>query len=147
MFDEALAISRETDDKLETAFALYGKGQVAHFQGNFRLARKLNLDAMAIFRQLDVLSDVARGEAYCFEALAVMAVRQNQMRRAACLFGASEKFYAPLRFEISAKERDEHDQAIAIALAALDKDAFAAAYAEGKKLTLDEAVDYAIEGR
>jgi tetratricopeptide (TPR) repeat protein len=146
MFDEALAISRETNDKLETAFALYGKGQVAKFQGNFALARKLNLDAMALFRQLDVLSDVARGEAYCFEAFAVMAVRQNQMMRAACLFGASEKFYAPLRFEFSAKERDEHDQAIAIALAAIGGDAFAAAHAEGKKLTLDEAVDYAIEG-
>jgi hypothetical protein len=67
------------------------------------------------------------------------------MERAARLMGAAESLYSPLRFEMSAKERAEHDQAIAVARAALGEEAFAAAYQEGSKMTLDKAVTYAKE--
>jgi len=74
-----------------------------------------------------------------------VAVSQNQPSRAAHLFGASEILYPPLRFEMSAKEREEHDQAVASARAALGEEAFAKAWEEGSKLTLNEAVAYALK--
>ena len=81
---------------------------------------------------------------YPLEGFAILAVEQNQMPRATRLFSAAEKLHAPLRFEMSARERTEHDQAIAVARAALGEEAFTAAYEEGKKMTLDEAVAYAL---
>jgi hypothetical protein len=82
---------------------------------------------------------------YPLEALAILASAQNRTERAARLMGAAESLYAPLRFEMSAKERAEHDQAVAVARAALGEDAFAAGYLAGSKMTLEEAVTYAQE--
>ena len=83
---------------------------------------------------------------YPLEGLAILAAATNQMKRAAHLFGAAERLYAPLRFEMSAKERAEHDQAVAAARAALDEEAVLTAYENGRKMTLDEAVKYALDG-
>jgi hypothetical protein len=67
------------------------------------------------------------------------------MERAARLFGAAETLYPQIRFEMSAKERTEHNQAVAAARAALGKKAFDKAWAEGKGMTLEEAVAYALK--
>jgi len=79
------------------------------------------------------------------EGLAILASAQNQMERAARLIGAAETLYPPLRFEMSAKARVEHDQAVAAARAALGKEAFTAAWGKGKKMTLDQAIAYALK--
>ena len=55
--------------------------------------------------------------AYPLDGFTVLAAAQNQMRRAGSLLGMAENLYIPLRFEMSAKERAEHDQAIAAARA------------------------------
>jgi len=67
------------------------------------------------------------------------------MERTARLLGAGESLYVPIYLALSAKERDEHNQAIVAARAALGEEAFSAAYEEGKKMTLDEAVAYALD--
>ena len=46
---------------------------------------------------------------------------------------------------MSAKERAEHDKAIASARAALGEAAFAKARAEGQEMILEKAVAYALE--
>jgi hypothetical protein len=81
---------------------------------------------------------------YPVEALGVLAVAQNQMKHAAHLLGAAETLYAPLRSEMSAKERAEHDRSISAARAALGEEAFAKAWAEGQAMTVGEAVAYAL---
>ena len=83
--------------------------------------------------------------AYPLEAFAVLAAAQNQMERAARLLGAAENLYASIHFEMSAKERAEHDQAIASARAALGDEAFAAAWAEGRMMTMEQAIAFALE--
>ena len=82
---------------------------------------------------------------YPLEGLGILASAQNQMGRAARLIGAAENFYAPIRFEMSARERAGHDQAIASARAALGEEAFAQAWAEGQGMTLEQAAAYALE--
>jgi hypothetical protein len=46
---------------------------------------------------------------------------------------------------MSAKEHAEHAQAIASARAALGEEVLAAAWAEGCMMTMEHAIDYAIE--
>jgi predicted ATPase/DNA-binding SARP family transcriptional activator/Tfp pilus assembly protein PilF len=147
MFEEALSISTESGNHFNTALALYGKGRVAQSQGDFATARELNMDAIAIFRDRCDSDDRPEGMAYCLEVFAILAVAQKQTKRAVFLFSMSESLYTSLRFQMSAKERAEHDQAIATARAALGEEEFAAAYEEGKKMTMHEAIEYALEDK
>jgi hypothetical protein len=45
---------------------------------------------------------------------------------------------------MSPYERAEHDQAVSAARAALGEEAFTKAWAEGQKMTIDEAIEYAL---
>ena len=144
-FEEALVLSQEAGDKFGKALALYGLGRVTQSQGNYSSARAFHTEGIMLYQEGVVPSWEIEGAAYHLEALATLAADQNQTKRSALLFGAADALYPPLRFEMSAKERAEHDQAIARARAALGEDGFAAAYQEGSKMTLDEAVTYAQE--
>ena len=143
--EESLAISRETGDAFETAFVLHCMGRVAHFQADFESARKLNREAIMIFSELADPADMARGVARCLSFFAILAAVQKQMNRVACLFGASEKCYAPLRFEMSTAERDEQDRSIATTRATLGDEVFGEAWEEGNAMTLNEAMAYALQ--
>jgi non-specific serine/threonine protein kinase len=147
---EALVINQEIGNKFQSALTLYYLGKVANSQGNYALA--CWFQTRAIVNHVDIGS--RPGVALCLDAFAILSIGQNRvafahlpfssLRRAAHLLGAGEILYPPPRFEMSAKERAEHDQAIATARAALGEEAFAAAYEEGKMMTLDEAVTYAL---
>lgn len=151
-FEESLRMSQKSDIWNATFHSLYNLGRVAQSQGDFVRARELYVEALEFQkRRISPLFNWAWQKTYAttvsypLEALAILASAQNQMERAARLIGAAESLYVPLRFEMSAKERAEHDQAIAVARAALGEEAFAAAYQEGGKMTLDKAVTYAEE--
>jgi predicted ATPase/DNA-binding SARP family transcriptional activator/Tfp pilus assembly protein PilF len=150
-FDEALAISQEIDNTFGSALTLYYLGKVAQAQGDDTLARVFH--TKAIINHLEIGN--RPGIALCLEAFAIMSIGQNKMesalpsldglRRAVRLFGAAEILYAPPRFELSAKERAEHDQAVAATRAALGEEAFTAAWEEGKTMTLEQAVEFALQ--
>jgi predicted ATPase/transcriptional regulator with XRE-family HTH domain len=150
-FEQALAVSREAESKFGVAFALYGLGRAMQSQGDYALTSNFYREAIVIFREI---SDSA-GVAYCLEGFAVLVINQNQIespvlsvenfRRSARLFGAAEALYPPLRFEISAAERAEHDRSVSAARAALGEESFAAAWAEGRAMTMEQAIAYALE--
>jgi predicted ATPase/DNA-binding SARP family transcriptional activator len=150
--EEGLKISQVADLKPATFHALYGLGRVAQSRSDYAAARRLYREALEILRQrtdqpfywvwLKTYRAVA---AYPISALAILAVPQNQMERATKLLSAAETLYTPLRFVMSAIERAEHDHALAVARAEMGEKAFAVASEEGKKMSLDEAVAYAIE--
>ena len=145
-FEEALAISEKVGYHYYTmAKAHYCMARAVQAQGDLVTARELVLKAIAIFQERSDLADAAEGVAQCLEACAILAIKENQMKRATCLFSVSEKLYPPLRFVMSAKQRGEHDQAITAAHATMGEETFAAAYEEGKKMTLDEAIAYALK--
>jgi tetratricopeptide (TPR) repeat protein len=152
-FEQGRGISRESDFKHGTFHALYGLGRVAQSQGDYATARAYYTDILEMQRQRisplfkwNWLKTYVAAVAYPLTALAAVASAQNQMKRAARLLSAAESLYIPLRFEMSARERAEHDEAIAASRAALGEEAFATAWEAGKKMTLDEAVAYALQG-
>jgi hypothetical protein len=125
-------------------------GRVAQSQNDYAAARTyyeemLNIQRQRISYKWYWLKSYACAIAYPLNAFAVLAIVQNQMERVSKLLSAAEALYPPLRFEMSAAERAEHDQAVVASRAALGKEAFMAAYEEGKKMSLDEAVAYALK--
>jgi multidrug efflux pump subunit AcrA (membrane-fusion protein) len=77
-------------------------------------------------------------------ALGVLASAQRQARRAATLFGAQAELYEWQKFTLSLAEREEYERALASTRAALGENAFSSAWEEGRGMTLDQAVAYAL---
>lgn len=152
-FKEGLRMSREADLKYATFHSLYGLGRVAQSRGDYAAARALYSEALGIQKwqigafwyQWAWLKTYRSAVAYALSGFAAIAVAQNQMQRSARLLGAAETFYPLLRIEMSLKERAEHGQAIAATRAALGEESFTNAYDEGKKMSLDEAVGFALK--
>ena len=67
------------------------------------------------------------------------------MQRAARLYGATETFYAQFRFLISPLERENHERNIAAVRAALGEEALSALWEEGRAMTVEQAVEYALK--
>lgn len=84
------------------------------------------------------------GIAECLEGLAHVALMRRQPDRAARLFGAAEA----LREAISAPrwpiDRAEYERGVANVRASLGEEAFAAAWAGGQSLAIEEAVELAL---
>ena len=151
-FEAVLALGREEQNNFSISTALYGLGQVARSRGDYASAHALHAEALALRREINDPWRIT----FSLDALATLAAVQNQMepsplrseglRRAARLFGAAAAVYDQIRLTRPPIERAEHDQAVAAARAALGEEAFAAAWEEGKAMTLEQVVEYALEG-
>ena len=149
--EEALSIIRETGNKIGAGFALYCLGRVSQSQRDYASAQTHYTESLALARELGFRDGIASN----LEALATLSVAKSQMessplrfedlRRATRLFGKAEALHPPLLFEMSAAERAEHDRAVASARATLDEEAFVAAMEEGRAMTMEQAIAYALE--
>ncbi len=81
------------------------------------------------------------------ELLAHLAAAQESPKEAVRLWAAAESVRTGLGYARLPSERDVHESAIAGARNALGPDGFTTSWAEGAKLSLDEAVAYAARGR
>ena len=152
-FEEVLRMSRGTNLKLATFQALYGLGRVAQSQSDYVTARAMYAEALEIqglgtehlFEWVSLKACLAAHKYLPLGALAAISTAKNHMEQAAKLFSAIEPLYHLIKFQQPPAERAEHDQAIATARAALGEESFIAAWEEGQKMTLDEAVALALE--
>ena len=142
-FEESLAIGREIEGQFTIGYALNGLGRVAYLRGKYDRAHALYKEALGMFRKTGSQWNIA----YSLEGFAALAVAQQDMPRAARLFGATETFYSQLRFLISPRERDNHDRDLAATRAALGEETFSALSAEGRAMTIEQAVEYALAGQ
>jgi non-specific serine/threonine protein kinase len=133
MYAELLAIDTWKPD------ALYGLGRVARSRGDFAAARAHQIEALAVWQAAGMQSGVALS----LEALASLVTAQQQAERAARLFGATEALQA--LFQLEPADRADHDQDVAAVRAALGEAACAAAWAEGRAMSLEQAIEYALD--
>jgi hypothetical protein len=96
--------------------------------------------SLAVFQELADKLWMAQN----LEGLAAVAVAQAQSERAARLFGAAEGGRDAIGAPLPPAERSEHDRSVAAARAALGDEAFAAAWAEGRTMTFERAIAYAL---
>ena len=140
LLEESLRLCQEVGDRWLNAVALDTLGDLTRVQGDYAAARSLFGESLAICRQLDD----KRGIAYCLEGLAAVASAQGQHRRAAQLLAAAEALRetsgAPLRIS----ERAQHDRDVAAVRAGLGDEQFIAAWAEGRAMAAERAIEYAL---
>ncbi len=141
LHEQSLATFGDLGYKRGAAFSLHGLGLVAAAQGDYASARSLFEESLATRSELGD----QRGIPECVEGLAGVQGAQKQPERAARLFGAAEAVREAIGAPLRPNERDRYDGAVAALRAALGKDAFEAAWAAGRAMTVEEAVAYALE--
>jgi tetratricopeptide (TPR) repeat protein len=136
--EESLAIFRELGHTLGIGALLVDLAGLLLEAGETTSARPLLEESLALFRRLDHKFQFWRA----LGSLARLAVAEGQFERGARLSGAVDA----LREAIGRPERGPGVWDAA-ARAALCEEAFAAAWAEGRAMSLEEAIQYALDER
>ena len=81
----------------------------------------------------------------CLEGLARVALTQGRMKRAAWLCGAAAALREDKGWPLPSAKRAEHDRSVAAAREALGEEVFAATWARGHALPLEETITDAVK--
>jgi non-specific serine/threonine protein kinase len=139
-YEEAAALRREVGRPLLTAFALLEAAHATWCQQDYEAVRAHLEEALGIFRYF---RDKA-AFAMTLESFAGLAAMEDEPERAARLFGAVDRLYAdpnlpkqgwwpPLQQRLRDAARD-----------ILESAAYAKAREEGRAMTLEQAIAYAL---
>ena len=141
ILEEGRTIFREIGDKWGLAVSLNNLGLAALREGDYGRAVALYQEGVALFWQQGEKVFATR----CLEELAWVVSMQGDYGRATRLFGAAEAQRETFGAPMPPAARTEHDRKVAAARAQLDEATFAAAWAEGRAMTMEQAVGYALE--
>ncbi len=139
--EESLAICRELKFKQGIASALNTLGTVSYVLGHYQLARAQLAESLTVYHELGYKRDVAE----CLEGLAGVAAAQKQPMHAARWFGLAEALREMIGAPVQAALRADYERDVATTRAQLDELTFAAAWAEGKAMKLEQAIKEAME--
>ncbi|HXV42097.1 MAG TPA: tetratricopeptide repeat protein [Anaerolineae bacterium] len=140
LYHESLALFQEIGGKSSIASALHNLGYVAQQRGDYG-------QAVALFRQgLGLFQEIGdkKGVAECLMGLAGVIGAQGDPNRAARLFGAAEALREIVGVTLWPANRIEYHRNLAVLRAHLDEDALAAAWAEGRAMTMEMAIEQAL---
>ncbi|MFN8472373.1 MAG: helix-turn-helix domain-containing protein [Anaerolineae bacterium] len=140
-FEQSVVIRRRLGDKGILAYALGWLGLVTVRLGDLAAARAALEEGVAVRREL---GDEA-GLPASLEALAAVAAAAGQATRAARLFGAAESARATVGSRALDSEIPEYRHNVAVTRAQMAEDDFETTWAEGRAMTLEQAVAYALE--
>jgi non-specific serine/threonine protein kinase len=141
---QGLAVLRTLGNKFATAFALHRYGRdVAFPQHHYD-------EAVALFKESLLLSREVRSRWRSeegLEGLAQGAAARGHYKHAARLFGAAEAQREIVGQRFEPLDQASHDRWVTPARTALGDTSFTAAWAEGRAMTMEQAVEYALAWR
>jgi predicted ATPase/DNA-binding SARP family transcriptional activator/DNA-binding NarL/FixJ family response regulator len=140
LYEETLALGREAGDKVAVSIALWLGGLAFLGMDDHEKVSKLCEKGLDLARQLGHTHVVA----LILHVLAASAGQQGRAVRSARLWGASESLSDVLGVALGPAERYHYDPYITAARALLDEAVWNAAWAEGREMTLEVAVEYAL---
>jgi tetratricopeptide (TPR) repeat protein len=141
LLEESLAINRELGDRWGIGWELMRLGVLAYRQHDYSSTRSLLKRSVAIFKELGSKAGIC----LTLEGLANLDMAQGKPERAACLWGTASKFREAITFPLSPNERLEHERNLASVRTELDEAAFNAVWTKGQAMSLEQAIDYALE--
>jgi len=140
LLQESLSLTRRLGEKWGLAITLGSLGWVALRQRDWTAMRQRLRDSLDVRME----SGDRGGMAWCLEKLAEAASLQGQLRQAARAYGAAAALRAPVKSVIDPADQPEYERNLAAMRTALGEEAFAAAWAEGSAMPLEQAVEYAL---
>jgi hypothetical protein len=140
LLGENLTVYQDHANKWGVGLTLHGLGLVAWRQGDRRRAMTLLRESLVFRREMGNRPGIAE----CLEGLAAV-VGAGQSARAARLLGAADALRRVIATPLPPVERPSYEATVTATRVALGEAAFAAAWAAGQALTLEEAVAEALE--
>ncbi len=138
--EESLAIFRTLDANRWIAYALRLTGHAVRLQGDVERTTGLYRESLALFGE--------SGDKWiateCIEGLALIASAQGHFERAARLFGVAEAARETFGITMPRSEAGDQEHFWAAIRERPEGTAFAAAWAEGRAMTLEQAIEYAL---
>jgi predicted ATPase len=141
LIEESLALYREIQDKNGVGWAQVYLGDLALMRGNARLAARRYRSALTMLGAIDDRPGMAAALAGLFETCRA----QGRFLLAARLIGAAAAIGAGAAEMAGRSERLCYDRSIAAARALLDAPGFAAAWAQGQAMSVEQAAACAEE--
>jgi hypothetical protein len=136
LFEESAAIHRYFGRLGDAAWCQLGAGNVALAQGDQAAARSLYTEILNTFRA----GADWEGSAFVLERFATLAAATGQWERVARLLGSAEALREAFEFPLPPVDRtDYYDRLVQETRIALGEQRYAAAWAEGRAMSLEEA--------
>jgi predicted ATPase/DNA-binding CsgD family transcriptional regulator len=141
LLEEDVALSREIGYRHAIAESLSLLGRVEALEGDYAAARAFYEESLAIGRDVGDKLSIA----FYLEGLADVVAAQGEPAWAAQLWGAAESLREALGTPIPPVYRAAYERSVAATCTQLGEKAFAATWAEGRKMTPEQA--FAAQGR
>ena len=116
-------------------------GHIARHTGDLQQASQLYSETILGWKDLGNRGAIAH-ELECF---AFIAIAEEELQRALKLFGAAEALREKAQSPMTDYERIEYDQAVAQVLALLNPSDVNGLWADGRAMTMEQAIAYALE--
>jgi non-specific serine/threonine protein kinase len=140
LHEESLQIMRDLGDKSGIALTLHNLGLSARHRGDYAKAAALFQQSLTLSRALNLKRETAE----TLEGLAGVAIAQQAPERAARVLGAAEVLREAIAVPLTPAERVDYERVVVLTQTALGRDVFAAAWATGRAMMLEEAIEYAL---
>ncbi len=140
-YESSLALFRELGQRESIAIVLDNLGFVALHQANLEKSRTLFGESLTLFHSISNQAGIAE----CLTGFASVAVANKQFVRAARLYGATAALLKAIGAHLPPADRAEYDRDSAVARRELGEPAFDATCGEGRVLSLDQTIEYAMK--
>lgn len=142
LVEESLELRRAIGNKWGVGVSLGTLGWAAMRQGDWNRA------VGRLGESLEVRQEIGDkgGSAWCLERLAEIAMTQGQAKKAVRVFGAAAALRDSIGSVIDPVDQPEYDRTLEVLRGELGEEQYAAAWEEGRLLTVEQAIEYA-EGR
>jgi tetratricopeptide (TPR) repeat protein len=140
VYSESLDLLTQVNSSWGLDCARNNLGSTLFHLGDIVRAKTLHREALALYRQTQSMEGIA----WSLERLAVVEAADGDARKAVRLFGAASVVRESLGKPLDRWDQEDWERAIASMRSALDEAIFTILWAEGRTLTMDEAVAYAL---
>ena len=141
LYQDSLAFHTESGSKSDVNWVRHDLAVAILRLGDHQRAAELLRESLTGYFELRSASGVALSMA----GLASAAIAKGQMGRGARLLSISAHLFDLTGGRLDLVDQREFNQNIAVARASTHEEAFAAAWAEGRAMTLEQAVEYALK--
>jgi predicted ATPase/class 3 adenylate cyclase len=141
LVEESLELRNQLSNKWGVGVSLGTLGWVAMREGDWSRAVERLSESLEVRREIGDMG----GSAWCLERLAEVALAQEQPEKAVRLFGAAAALRASIGSVMDPVDQPEYESKRTTLRAELGAERFAAAWDEGRGMTLELAVAYALQ--
>ncbi|MFN8474993.1 MAG: tetratricopeptide repeat protein [Anaerolineae bacterium] len=138
---DGLALVGQARNSMLVAWLLHNLGHVALYRNDIKRADDLFRESFAAGQEMGFMPVIIA----CIAGFAAVWGARGDATRATRLFAAADAMLAEAHSHLDRPDSMAYDRYLAAARAGLDAEAFERAWAEGRAMTQEEAVAYALE--